>query len=62
VRKKPGLEKASIHRHAVVDENKHRANGHVESILPEPGVCFGGVFSLGLELLVAQQRPKDKSR
>ena len=33
--KKSGeLEKASVHEHAVVDEDKYRANGHVESICP----------------------------
>ena len=28
----------SVHWHAVVYANKHRADGHVEAILPERGV------------------------
>jgi hypothetical protein len=38
VKKSGGLEKRSVHRHAVAYANKHRADGHVKGILPEPGV------------------------
>jgi hypothetical protein len=40
VKREGGLEKASVHRHTVAYANKPRANGHVETILPESGV-FG---------------------
>jgi len=33
-----GLEEASVHWHTVVYANKHRAEGRVETILPEYGV------------------------
>ena len=36
--KSRGLEEASVHWHTVVYANKHRAEGRVETILPEYGV------------------------
>src|SRR5258706_9370450 len=36
--KSRGLEKASVHWHTVVYANKHRAEGRLETILPEYGV------------------------
>ena len=38
VKKSGGLEKASVHWHAVAYANKIRADGHVETILPKLGV------------------------
>ncbi len=38
VKKSGGLEKASVHWHAVAYANKFRADGHVDPILPERGV------------------------
>ncbi len=38
VKQSGGLEQASVHWHAVAYANKHRADGHVEPILPERGV------------------------
>jgi hypothetical protein len=38
VKKSGGLEKARVHWHTVAYANKLRANGHVETILPELGV------------------------
>jgi len=61
VKKSGELEKASVHGHAVVDEDKYRADGHVERIVPEPGV-FVPRGQLGMGKITIHDRRRQRSR